>query len=263
MQSLIRILIITLTGFTGYSQSQQPRLPKKVSHAEPVSFDLIRDLGARQGEKEWNVGLGMTSHGSYTAQSYFVEYEFAPIHRLGLEIELPFQFTHGPANLETNNGLEGIKTAAQYSFFVSEKSNTTLAVGYIFEFSPEIKPTLSLKETNHFPFFIAAKKIQQINFLLFTGPSFTFESDNHYSTWLVNTNLHYVLPGTKNFVGVELNGERLHHRNHLMIHPQLKMVVSKTHALGIAIGVPASNSNKKMDFMIRWIYEPAKKTSGR
>lgn len=32
----------------------------KVLHAEPLYIDLIRDLGARKGEREWNVGLGMT-----------------------------------------------------------------------------------------------------------------------------------------------------------------------------------------------------------
>jgi hypothetical protein len=34
-------------------------LPPKVLHAEPLYIDLIRDLGARKGEKEWNVGLAM------------------------------------------------------------------------------------------------------------------------------------------------------------------------------------------------------------
>lgn len=34
--------------------------PDKVLHAEPLFIDLIRDLGARKGEKEWNVGLGLT-----------------------------------------------------------------------------------------------------------------------------------------------------------------------------------------------------------
>ncbi|GCC52860.1 hypothetical protein SanaruYs_30990 [Chryseotalea sanaruensis] len=32
----------------------------KIDHAEPLYIDLIRDLGARKGEREWNVGLGMT-----------------------------------------------------------------------------------------------------------------------------------------------------------------------------------------------------------
>ena len=38
----------------------------KVLHAEPLYIDLIRDLGARKGEREWNIGLGMTDINSPT-----------------------------------------------------------------------------------------------------------------------------------------------------------------------------------------------------
>jgi hypothetical protein len=37
----------------------------KVLHAEPLFIDLIRDLGARKGEKEWNIGLGLTDRTRY------------------------------------------------------------------------------------------------------------------------------------------------------------------------------------------------------
>lgn len=36
--------------------------PLKLLHAEPLFIDLIRDLGARKGEKEWNFGLGLTDN---------------------------------------------------------------------------------------------------------------------------------------------------------------------------------------------------------
>ena len=33
----------------------------KVLHAEPLFIDLIRDLGARKGEREWNIGFDCES----------------------------------------------------------------------------------------------------------------------------------------------------------------------------------------------------------
>jgi hypothetical protein len=71
---------------------EEVREPAKLLHAEPLYIDLIRDLGARKGEKEWNVGLGLIDNNNYDKYEALVEYEFAPIDRLGLEIELPFSF---------------------------------------------------------------------------------------------------------------------------------------------------------------------------
>lgn len=64
--------------------------PAKVLHAEPLYIDLIRDLGARKGEKEWNIGLGLTDNQRFDSYEALVEYEWAPIDRFGLEVELPF-----------------------------------------------------------------------------------------------------------------------------------------------------------------------------
>lgn len=41
-------------------------LPEKVSHAEPLYMDLARDLGARKGEKEINIGSEFTDKNSYS-----------------------------------------------------------------------------------------------------------------------------------------------------------------------------------------------------
>lgn len=60
------------------SEVQDKKQPDKVLHAEPLYIDLIRDLGARKGEKEWNVGLGITDNNSYDEYTALVEYEWAP-----------------------------------------------------------------------------------------------------------------------------------------------------------------------------------------
>ena len=73
--------------------------PDKVLHAEPLYIDLIRDLGARKGEKEWNLGLGITDNIGFDSYEALVEFEFAPINRLGLEIEFPFTFYSAQQNV--------------------------------------------------------------------------------------------------------------------------------------------------------------------
>ena len=62
---------------------EDSKYPDKVLHAEPLYIDLIRDLGARKGEREWNVGFGLTDNNKYDLYTTLIEYEFAPINRLG------------------------------------------------------------------------------------------------------------------------------------------------------------------------------------
>jgi hypothetical protein len=106
----------------------------KVLHAEPLFIDLIRDLGAQQGEKEWNIGVGLTDNRKYDQYTALVEYEFAPVDRLGLEVGLPFSF-YFPADSGVGHPdipgsrRKSLKLAAQYSFFLSETISTSMAVG--------------------------------------------------------------------------------------------------------------------------------------
>lgn len=251
-----------------YSQSETKSLTAKVSHAEPIYFDLIRDLGARRGEKELNVGMGMARMEHYTIHSYLVEYEFAPLNRVGLELEVPFAF-HTTSNLEKDShshgddGIEGIKAAIQYSFFVSEKLKTTMAVGYIFETRRKGFDLLHTTGSIHNPFFIVAKKWgNQFHTLIYTGPSYEHKRENSRTAvaWLLNTGVHYVLSGTKNFIGVEVNQEVVDQRVETMVRPQLKLMLSKRSSLGLAVGLRVGENERDMDFLFRWIYEPRKKS---
>jgi hypothetical protein len=151
----------------------------KVLHAEPLYIDLIRDLGARKGEKEWNVGLGLTDNQSFDEYLALVEYEWAPIDRLGLEVELPFSFYYPVNGNQTapNNRLNSLKLAAQYTFLVSEKANTSLALGYIHEF--ELTDFNSYNSDRfvtgnvYNPFFVGAKRWgNNFHTLVYTGPMF-------------------------------------------------------------------------------------------
>jgi hypothetical protein len=74
------------------AETEQVKGRDKVLHAEPLFIDLIRDLGARKGEREWNAAVGMAYRRTFDSHTALAKYEFAPIDRLGLEIELPFTF---------------------------------------------------------------------------------------------------------------------------------------------------------------------------
>ena len=80
------ILVTSLNLTFSQSDTLYPKRLAKIHHAEPLYVDLVRDLGARKGEHEINVGWGMNNKGDYVSNNGFVEYEFAPINRLGVEV---------------------------------------------------------------------------------------------------------------------------------------------------------------------------------
>ncbi len=247
------------------AQTEEKKGRPKVLHAEPLYIDLIRDLGARKGEREWNLGLGMTDNLKFDEIGLLVEYEFAPIDRLGLEVELPFTFynpqngTH--ADSIPSSRLESLKLAGQWSFFVSEKHKTTLALGYIHEFTITPfrdfgKPVFNGNVFN--PFFIAAKRWgQNFHTLIYTGPR--IESIRGHITkfiYDINTNFHYMIPGTRNFIGVELNKNILHSDFDMVIRPQMRLGITENLLIGIVGGIPVKRENQRFSVFSRLIWEP-------
>lgn len=88
LKTYFSVVAIFVFASNGIAQTK----PDKVSHAEPLYFDLVRDLGARKGEKEINVGADFTNITNYNEHDYLIEYEFAPINRVGFEVEADFSF---------------------------------------------------------------------------------------------------------------------------------------------------------------------------
>lgn len=244
---------------------EDQRTPNKVLHAEPLFIDLIRDLGARKGEREWNVGLGLTDNFRYDTYTALVEYEWAPVNRLGLEVELPFSFytRNEPNGEKPANQLESLKTAVQWSFYVSERRQTTLAVGYINELHLRAfgranrGPAVRGNTSN--PFFIAAKRWgNRFHTLVYAGPLLerSVEQSKRETHWQINTNLHYMIPGSRNFIGVELNKELAHHRFQLVARPQLRVSVTDKLLVGIVTGIPIDKQSQRLSTFMRLICEP-------
>ncbi len=250
------------------AQTEERKGRPKVLHAEPLYIDLIRDLGARKGEREWNLGMGMTDNLKFDEIGMLVEYEFAPIDRLGLEVELPFTFynpqngTH--ADSIPSSRLESLKLAGQWSFLVSEKHKTTLALGYIHEFTISSfrdfgKPLFNGNVFN--PFFIAAKRWgQNFHTLIYTGPRIE-KIRGHGTEFIydINTNFHYMIPGTRNFIGVELNKNMLHNDFDMVIRPQMRLGIAENLLIGIVGGIPVKRENQRFSVFSRLIWEPWEK----
>jgi hypothetical protein len=237
----------------------------KVLHAEPLYIDLIRDLGARKGEREWNFGIGLTDNLRYDTYQALVEYEWAPINRLGFEIEIPFTviapYKNGSDSIPSSR-MESFKTATQWSFFVSDKLNTSMAIGYIneLEFSDLDnfgKPFLKGNVFN--PFLVVAKRWgNNYHTLVYTGPRIEreFKSKAWHKEFDINTSFHYMISGTRNFIGVEIN-KTIHATGFdAVVRPQMRVGIAPNFLIGILGGVPLNRDNQRFSMFTRLIWEP-------
>lgn len=242
-------------------------LKPKVLHAEPLYIDLIRDLGARKGEREWNVGAANVDRLRFDRYEALVEYEWAPIDRLGLEVEVPMTFfARVPENLDSvkpANRIESLKVAAQWSFFVSQKYRTTLALGYINEFELvdiERMGREALVTGNQFnPFLIAAKRLgTNWHSLVYTGPQYTyhFKDGSWDRRYELHANLHYMIPDSRNFVGLEVNSYFSGTGNQLWLRPQMRLSINENLLVGIVSGIAINNPREGLSSFVRLIYEP-------
>ncbi|MCC4213061.1 HAEPLYID family protein [Leeuwenhoekiella parthenopeia] len=250
-------------------QVEDHKEPDKVLHAEPLYIDLIRDLGARKGEKEWNLGLGLTDNLKFDAYEALIEYEWAPIDRLGFEVELPFTFYSPQSGVNRDsipsNSLNSIKIATQWSFFVNEQMATSMAIGYINEFelsdfrefgSPFIKGNI------YNPFFIVAKRWgNNFHSLVYTGPMIeqNFSTNTFHTTYDINTSFHYMITGTRNFIGVEFNKTFDYGAFDMTIRPQMRLGIVENLLIGIVAGIPVSKENERLSSFVRLIWEPKHK----
>ncbi|AZZ57886.1 phosphoribosylformylglycinamidine synthase [Riemerella anatipestifer] len=247
------------------AEVEDTKEPAKVLHAEPLYIDLIRDLGARKGEKEWNLGLGLTDKLNFDAYEALVEYEWAPIDRLGLEVELPFTFYSPTGNERVqapSSKLNSLKLALQWSFLVNEEKATTMALGYINElefsdFGRFGKPLIKGNVYN--PFFVVAKRWgNNFHTLVYTGPMIeqSFITNKFHMVYDVHSSFHYMISGTRNFVGVEFNKTFDRGNFDMVMRPQMRLGILEQLMLGVVVGIPVSRENERLSSFLRLIWEP-------
>lgn len=256
---------------TEFEEPEGGKLKPKILHAEPLYIDLIRDLGARKGEKEWNVGFGMFDKRDFNKYEALVEYEWAPIDRLGFEIEVPvtiFTTREGtPVDVtRPSNRIESLKLATQWTFLVSEKAKTSLALGYIHEFEfvdlNRLGQSELFKGNIYNPFFIAAKR-WGLNYhtLVYTGPRIVKDFDiRREISYEIHSNFHYMITGTRNFIGVEFNKEIHNGKLEAVMRPQMRVGLAENLMVGIVTGIPLRKPGESLSSFVRIIYEPGFRT---
>ena len=240
--------------------------PAKIEHAEPLYIDLIRDLGARKGEKEWNIGFGLKDQLHHDEYEALIEYEWAVADRLGLEVEVPVTIYSKNAidnQPLPSNRIESLKLAGQWTFMVNPKSRTSLALGYINEFEfvhLDKMGTEPLFTDNIFnPFLIAAQRLgRHWHSLIYTGPNWKVGfQDGHVSRgYEAHVNFHYMIPGTSNFVGLETNMNWQDQDFAGVFRPQMRVNITDEIKAGLVVGVPFEKKEERMSFFVRLIWEP-------
>ncbi|KIC64038.1 HAEPLYID family protein [Chryseobacterium taiwanense] len=265
IKGILLIGTVQLLGcFSVAAQTQSKSV--KVSHAEPIYQDLVRDLGARKGEKELNIGADFSSTNNYRENGYLAEYEFAPINRLGLEVETDFSFfspkNGTPKEQVPGNRLDGIRFSAQYSFFVSEKAKTSMAIGYtqVLEFNDfkNYGKGKFITGLVYSPFFVAAKRWgSNIHTLVYTYPKIQHELRENGTVvdWEINSSVMYTIPNTSHFIGMELNQEISHGKISSTLRPQVKIKLDSHFAVGIVTGIPLNRDKQNNSSFFRLVYE--------
>ena len=206
LSSKLFLLIMLLAGTVSQAQTDSAPVQRaKVHHIEPLFIDLVRDLGARKGEKEFNLAADFANTTTYNQYDVLAEYEFAPIDRLGLEIETDFSFYKQFSNLEEapKNKFDNLRLSAQYSFYVSPKYKTTLALGYtqVFNFIDfeNVNNDQLVTGLEYLPFIVAAKRWgEQFHTLVLAGPilKHAFGTNHTDVDWQFNTSLDYEIPNS-------------------------------------------------------------------
>ncbi len=241
-------------------------LPTKVLHAEPLFIDLIRDLGARRGEAEWNVAFEMTDRLRYDRYAMLIEYEWAPIDRLGLELEIPvtlYSRSLAQNGIQPSNRIESIKAAAQWTFLVDDSRALSVALGYIneLEFTDLNAITRGpIFSGNMFnPFVIVAKRWgEQFHSLLYTGPRshLSFADGSVHTQFEVNASAHFMIGGTRNFIGLETNTLFDQQAFSTVLRPQMRVGISHNTLVGMGVSVPIDRNGDRLGMFMRLIWEP-------
>lgn len=65
-----------------------------------------------------------------------------------------------------------------------------------------------------------------------------------------------MIPGTRNYVGIEFNKTFVNNDFDMTIRPQMRLEITQQTMLGIVAGIPIERENERMSFFARLIWEP-------
>ena len=65
-----------------------------------------------------------------------------------------------------------------------------------------------------------------------------------------------MIPGTRNFIGIEVNKDIRQGDFDMTIRPQMRVGLSDNLLVGIVTGIPVKRENERFSAFLRLIYEP-------
>lgn len=218
---------------------------------EPMVFDLVRPLGAEQGELEINTlfiqplesgsgredgSLGRTDEGKLL---WAPEIEATALDGLGLEFELPFE------GLE----LESVKVAVQATLGVPVERHYIHGLQFIAE--RFLEPTLWELSLLYIPGY----RIDEVWSLLgMVGARTTLGSDHDHTEALVNLSI-FADFGESTTVGLETNlGSDLEGSTHVLLMPQVHYEMSFHWMIQAGAGARFVDGDGQPELAARAIY---------
>ena len=71
--------------------------------------------------------------------------------------------------------------------------------------------------------------------------------------------IHYLIPNSRNFVGLEVNKSITKERFNMVLRPQIRVALNDNTILGLVVGVPTNRQYEGYSGFIRLVYEPPHK----
>ena len=293
MKQFFSLTLFSLLSFSAFCQetkSSESQEQTELKHYMPLYLDIPAEMNVKKGFKEANIGFGYADFKGFKGQRVLVEYDFAPIDKLGFEIELPFIFVQEKNNISTDEvldveeidesvesghaGEEGggaesgnaIRIGFHYALYSSAKAKTSIGVGYFneLEFTPFKNFGDPLFEANIYNPFIAIAKIfgERFHTMIYTGTATKqhFENNTTETSIRFNTILSYRFgkANKDSFFAIESNQNWANSQNGQMIlRPQAQIQLNEQWKIGLVAAIPIATANdlNGSGFM-RLIYSP-------
>ena len=276
MKQKITTVIFMLASFSAFCQKEKKEEPTK--HYMPLYLDIPAEMNVKKGYKEINVAGGYADFNDFNGVRTLLEYDFAPIDKLGFEIEVPFVFVNQKTNTIQHESTDAVvpeeggavksamalRVGFNYSLFNNTKTKTSVSVGYFneFELTPFEHFGKPLLEGNVYNPFVAVAKIwgNRLHTMIYTGPAIK-QSLEHHTTktaYRFNTivSFRFGKGGRESFAGIECNQTWAQHdAGQMILRPQIQLAITENWKLGFVAGIPiASNNHFNGSGFLRLIY---------
>ena len=278
MKQQITTIILILASFSAFCQAKKKEEPTK--HYMPLYLDIPAEMNVKKGYKEINIAGGYADFKDFNGVRTLIEYDFAPIDKLGFEIEMPFVIVNNKTSaIQTGNtdavvpeeggavkSAMALRVGFNYSLLNFTKTKTSVSVGYFneFELTPFEHFGKPLLEGNVYNPFIAVAKIwgNRLHTMIYTGPAIkqSFEHHTIKTAYRFNTIVSYRFgKGEKeSFAGIECNQTGAKEdAGQMILRPQIQLAFTEKWKLGFVAGIPiATNNHFNSSGFLRLIYSP-------